>query len=777
MAKHLLICSLLLLALRPAAAQKLRGLVRNHEQQPLSAATIALLLPDSSLVATTRSSKTGHFFFDSVAVGNYILQVRYLGYESYFMQVAVPTPPLLHVTLQPLARQLREVQVQGRPPVIEQKIDGLVYNPSADIIGAGSNAQDLLQRVPYVTIGQDGNVSIHGNSVRVFINNKPAEFYTTNVPDLLKQLSAADIARVEVITHPSARYDAEGSSAVLLIWLKRNLLLGFTGTLNANTNNLESGYSLKLNYRLSRLYGGAEIMQNTNKGYNDETSDRQGVNGFHNKQRTENSARGRSNFFTVEGGWEPDSSQSLDIQARLGIFPTKRTQEIEAEQWLHDEPLRAYSRFTRRPGHYRFNTVMASYIKRFAHNREWVLQSGYTGRANRSSYVTEQVEETKTSYREKNESSGSNYDFILQTDYIHPFTAGGKLEAGLKYAGKGVRSNYGFFAFDSLWGYRPDEARSVTYHYSQHVSAAYTSYEHHIGKWKLRAGLRYEYTQLRAQQENVPVPLYPYSTWAPNLLVSHNFSPKVSANLSYTRQIRRPEAYHLTPTADYSDSLNITEGNPELEPELLNHIETGWSFIFKNSNTFNVAIYHDYTNNNIQSTRVMKGNVIYNSYANMAAYSKTGVSLNNMLNIGKGFRLNTNVIYYYTEFRATSSFSFHYLQINNTVTQKLPKGFSLEGNFSWSSPYPFLYGYVGRWFSYYASVNKKLMEDRCSVSLRLINFFHPYVVTSGMFFGDTYSETFTRRFRRPFVQLGIQYKFGKAYQTRSEKTRRSLEGL
>lgn len=777
MAKYLLICSLLLLAGLPVTAQKIRGLVRNHEQLPLAAATIALLWPDSSIAATVRTGKTGDFTFDSVKAGSYIVQVRYLGYTPGSIAITAPSSHIIHITLQPLAQQLQEVTVQARTPVIEQKIDGLVYNPAADVVGAGSNAQDLVQRVPFVTVNQDGSISVRGGNVRVFINNKPAEFYTNSVPDLLKQLSATDIARIEVITHPSARYDAEGASAVLLIWLKRNRLRGLTGTLNANTNNRETGYNLKLNYRLNKLYGGAEVYQNIYNAYNDERSSRMAGSSFSNQQYTENTFRGRSNLFTAEGGWEPDSTQSLDVQVRLGIFPVTRTQQLSAEQRLAGSLMRAYSRTTDRTGRYIYNTVTTSYTKHFTRNRELVVLAGYNRRYNQSSYTTAQTELAKLNYREKSDNLGITHDFMLQADYIHPFSATRKLETGVKYALKAINSDYAFFSFDSLRGYLPDEQRSVIYHFEQHVPAAYVSYEHGLGKWKLRAGMRYEYTVLKAEQEHTPVTLHPYGTWAPNVLVYRTISAKASASISYARRIRRPEAYHLTPAADYSDSLNITEGNPRLSPEYMDHFEAGLSLLFKNNNSLNVSIYHDYTSKSIQSIRTMKGTVIYNSYANLAAVSRTGASINGILNVGKRFRLSTNLSYYYAEFRTGSTFSLHYLQTSTTATQKLPKDFSLEGNFQWSTPYPFLYGYVGRWFSYYLSANKKFMNGRCAVTLRFNSFFNPYVVTSGMFFGDGYTEPFTRRFRNSLIQLGFSYRFGKAYNTRPVRAQRSPEGL
>lgn len=778
MAQKLLLCSLLALACAHAQAQQIKGVVRNHQQQPLAAATVVLLHTDSSIAATVSSSPSGLFVFDNTTAGNYLLQTSYLGYAPFCCAPVVsPSAQNIIITLQPLARQLEEVKVQSqRPPAIERRIDGLVYNPASDVVAAGSSAQDLLQRVPFIGVNQDGDVLLHGNNVRVFINNKPAEFYSTNVPDLLRQLTAADIARIEVITHPSARYDAEGAAAVLQIWLKRNRLRGLTGTLNATAHQLETGYTLKLNYRLSKISGSAEVLQGFYNSYHNETSERRGLNTFMNRQYTENTFRGRNNFFTLEGGWEPDSTQSLDVLLRLGIFPVKRRQELEAQQFQQDDITRAYGRTTYREAHYNFHLASLTYNKHFSNDRELSVIAGLNTRHNRSGYTMLQVENTEQNYRERNENAGSNADLMLQTDYVHPFSASRKLEAGLKYTASQVNSDYELYTFDNATGYKHDTARSQLFDFRQNVAAVYASYEQTWGKWKLRAGLRYEYTRLKAGQTTA-IALRPYSTVVPNLLVFRTVSSKVSATLSYARRIRRPSPYHLTPATDYSDSLNITEGNPNLVPEWLNHIEAGISASFNNNSSLNLSVYYDYTNNSIQSIRFMKGNVVYNSYANIAGYRKAGASLNLNLNIGEHFKLNNNLVYNYTEFRASHRFTYNYMETSVNATRQFPKGFGAEGNIRYFTPYPFLYGYVGSWLTFYLGVNKKLDDGKYAISLRFQNFLHPYNVSEGFFFGDTYTENFTRRFRNPSVRVGFSYRFGKAYNTGPQRERRNAENL
>ncbi|AWO01672.1 hypothetical protein DLD77_08165 [Chitinophaga alhagiae] len=780
MAQKIPLCSLLVLAGTAVQGQQITGIVRNHQQQPLAAATVVLLRTDSSIAGTVRSNVSGLFSFDGVAAGRYLLQASHLGYGIFCCAPAVsPSAQNIIITLQPLAQQLEEVEVQSqRPPPVERRLDGLVYNPASDVVAAGSNAQDLLQRVPFITVNQDGEVLLHGNNVRVFINNKPAEFYSTNVPDLLRQLTAADIARIEVITHPSARYDAEGASAVLQIWLKRNRLRGLTGTLNANAHRLETGYTLKLNYRLSKIYGAAEVLQGFYNSYNNETSERHGLNTFANRQYTDNTSRGRTNFFTLEGGWEPDSTQSLDVLLRLGIFPVKRRNELEAQQLEQGDVSRAYSRTTWREAHYRYYLASLTYTRRFSRDRELSVIAGANNRVNRSGYTMQQVENAQQNYREKNINAGSNYDLMLQTDYVHPFSSSAKLETGLKYIARAVNSDYELYAFNNNTGYQHDSARSQLFDFLQNVAAVYASYEQGLGKWKIRAGLRYEYTQLKAQRQAHAVALQPYGTLVPNLLVYRDISSKVSTTLSYARRIRRPDPYHLTPAADYSDSLNITEGNPDLVPELLHHVEAGFSALFDNNSSLNLALYYDHADNSIQSTRVMHANgIIYNSYANLAGQRKAGASLNANMNIGQYFKLNTNLVYNYMEFRSSHTFTYNYMEASATATRQLPKGFGAEGNIRYSTRYPFLYGYVGNWLTYYLGVNKKLADGKYAVSIRFQNFLNPYNVSEGFFFGESYTENFTRRFRNPFVRAGFSYKFGKAYNNRPQRERRNAEGL
>lgn len=225
---------------------------------------------------------------------------------------------------------------------------------------------------------------------------------------------------------------------------------------------------------------------------------------------------------------------------------------------------------------------------------------------------------------------------------------------------------------------------------------------------------------------------------------------------------------------DYSDSLNITTGNPDLVPEKVHRFEFGYTTGF-----ISIAVYHSYANNSIQSIRVMKGNgVIYNSYANIAGNSKTGMSLSNTLNIGKRFKLNTNVDMYYVKFRGDTIINQRpYARLSSTATYQLPKGFALEGSFYWESRYPLVYGYVTGWRNYFLGVNKKLWGEKAAISLRSQSFVSRYFHGRGAFFGDTYTERFKRNFQRPILRIGFTYKFGKAFNTRPERARRNIEGL
>lgn len=771
MAIRSLLCYLLFAV--PATAQSIRGVVQNN-REPLISATVVLMRTDSSIVKTVRTGKSGQFVIDTVPDGRYLLSARFLGYQPYYTYIVSPSAKAIQISLLPLAQQLQSVNVQAqRPPAIEQRIDGLVYNPQGDLVAAGSNAQDLLQRVPFVTVSQEGAISIRGNnSVRVFINNKPAEFYASNVADLLKTLSADDIARVEVITHPSVRYDAEGSAGVLHIWLKKNRLRGLTGALTANANDIDQNYNLKLNYRLAKVYGTFEVYQNLYKNYNNEETERIGNNGFVLRQSSENRPQGRGNFFTFNAGWEPDSTQAFDIAMRLGIFPDSRENQLHAQQFQDAIPVREYSRYTSRDNMYRNRGLTFSYNKRFRKNQELYVSGGYSARKNESEYIMRQSD----AYKEKNENRGHNYDVMLQSDYVHPFSSKHKIETGLKYSMKEINTDYALFNFDSLVGYEKDPLRSVKYHFLQNIMAVYLSYDLSIKEWKVRLGTRYEYTWLSAQGQELPA----YGTFVPNIIISRRFFSKHTFHLSYSRRIQRPEVYQLSPSMDYSDSLNITTGNPSLAPEKSHRVELGYATVLSNNSSISVSVYHSYANNSIQSIRVMKGNgVIYNSYANIAGNSRTGMSLNTSFNFGKRFKLNTNVNTYYVKFRSADTIASQrpYAQISSTATYQLPKGFGLEGGINWESRYPLVYGYVTGWRNQFLGMNKKLWGDRAAVSLRMQSFITRYFLGKGEFYGDTYTEQFNRKFKRPVLRIGFTYKFGKAFDTRPERARRSIEGL
>ena len=780
MAKKFLIYYWLTLTAVPVTAQEIRGIVLDSiKHQPLNAATVLLVLMDSSVIDRTATGKSGLFRLDLPVQERFLLSIRYLGYHPYYKQLASSSAPFIQpdtIFLLPLAQQLQGVNVLAqRPPAIEHRIDGLVYNPQGDLVAAGSNAQDLLQRVPYVTIGQDGSISIRGSgSVKIFINNKPSEFYANNVSDLLKQLSADDIAKVEVITHPSARYDAEGVAGVLNITLKKNRLRGLTGIFNAEAGPLSQTVDQKFNYRYAKFSASANIFLNRNHTYNDETSDRRGLNNFSSRQFLSTISDGKSNFFSLNGGWEPDSTQTLDVNLRYGRFPVERTQELDVNQ-----PTREYLRKTNRDGIYTVKSASFSYNKRLQQGRELFLLGGYSLRENGGSYLLRQIEHGKQNYQEQNENNSTNYDLIFQADYTHPLRKQNKIETGIKYARRGIYADYDIFIFDSIAGIERDPARSFSYRFHQTVLAGYVSYLVVLNKWTLRSGLRYEYTALDARQRGQVVTLHPYSILAPNIILSRTIREKLVATLSYSRRIQRPEVYQLTPAVDYSDSTNITEGNPDLIPERINRFELSLSTTFNHNSSFLVSIYHAYTNNSIQSMRMMKSpGVIYNTFANIAGATQTGVALNTSLNIGSRVKLNVNGNVFNASFRSDTLSSMRiYIKTSATAVCQLKKGWGLEAGGYWESRSPLFYGYIIGWRNYYVGVNKKLWGERAAISLRLQNFLNKYYIARGVFADNVYTEDIARKFQIPWFRLGLMYKFGKAFNTRPERTRRNVEGL
>ena len=576
---------------RPEAALKgtIRGILKDSAtKEPLPYVSVSLYRGDK-LITGTLSDDKGAFTLQEVPVGRYRLRLQPLGYAA--TERIVETTPLRPdinlgtLYLSEVGIELQTVEIQAERGPIEYQPEKIVYSPEKDPTLQGGDAIDVLRKVPAVNVDLDGRIEVRGSgAVRVYVDGKPSLLFANNPGDALRAIPADQIERIELITNPSARYEAEGA-VILNIVLKRNRLEGISVSANAGISNQFANGSLTLGAKIGRWshtlnLGGRYRYAGT------------GFTRFYRRQETSFGStelrqngdflprRFATNVF-YGGEYVRNAEQTFTWGVNLRDLSFLRTNDLlvswaggpfdgveylrQARYPLQDRGMSANLDYTYRPqareGEELFLSIQGGYGRREQH------------------YTLDQIAALDTFFlRERSRNSGPSWDGQFQADYTRPLGTHWKLESGLRLNMRGLGTGFSYERFDrSVETFVPLPQRQDTLTYTQWVPAAYASLSWSKDRWLLKGGLRYEYTYNDALFLRGTLPLRQYyQNLFPNLLLSYSIKGLFPLQISYSQRIRRPWLQELNPFVDASDPRNIQYGNPNLNPELTHSVELGF---------------------------------------------------------------------------------------------------------------------------------------------------------------------------------------------------------
>jgi outer membrane receptor for ferrienterochelin and colicin len=605
-------------------------------------ASIALFnVATNSAVDGTSADEHGKFSISKVAPGTYKLLISFIGFEdkavSNIQVVKGQDVNLGVINMSPRVKTLSEVTITGEKSMIEEKVDRLVYNAEKDITAKGGDAADILRKVPMLSVDLDGNLSLRGSSnIRVLINNKPSTIIASNVADALKQIPADMIKSVEVITSPSAKYDAEGSGGIVNIITKKNNLQGLTLNIDSGVGNRGTNLGLNGSYRKGKMgftlggfgrafYNKAESTLNQ--------STFSGGDMFMTKQTS--TAKDRGLFGQYSLGWDYDlgKNQALSSGIRYGTRNFIQKQDLTIGQFTNRVLDATSQRKVDRKdlsGTVDFNV---DYIRTFKPQQEWSISTLYSRTGLTNNFNADLLSETgSVSSRSKNVNQNSNSEFTLQTDYTTPIKKNQMLEFGVKGIFRTVNSNYKYLIAGEMGDFVfNDNNPSGTLNYSQNVGAGYISYTLTThNKYTFKVGSRYEYTGITADLGEKGMATIPnYGNLVPSINVSKSLSSSTILKAGYNRRIQRPGIQQLNPNVNFANPQNINMGNPALSPELTDNLEVGLSTNIKKT-YINASVFGRQTNNSITQVR-------------MAVDTLAGAIVTTFENIGKQKAFGMNV--------------------------------------------------------------------------------------------------------------------------------------
>ncbi|MFC6998767.1 outer membrane beta-barrel family protein [Rufibacter roseus] len=769
-------------------------------KQAVGFATVALQDKEGKNLTGTSADENGKFSLPQVAPGKYNLAISFIGYQTKIYPITVSsgatTLNVGTILLETDSKKLEEVVVTGEKDLVQETDDGLVYNAENDITNIGGTAADVLKKVPQLSVDLDGNVELRGsNKVRILINGKPSSILGDNLAEALEQIPSDMIKSVEVITSPSAKYDAEGSAGVVNIITKQSNLEGMTGSVTATTGNRANRLNTHLNVRKKGLGVRASVGGNFNDRFGDSESEQQYFMEedqvlYASKQIRQTSTfdnTGRSLFSQLGADYDFNEKNNLSANMRVNRSGSLNERILNSIETNADGALiRQYNRNIDNVGQSRSVDLNVRHKKKFhKEDQELELMAIYNTNQRNSDYsLDQQNADGVIDYLERNDNHGTNREMVFQADYSHPFDKWGHLEVGSKAVLRSSASNYQFSSARSPEApLEVNPARSNVFNYDQDVYSSYFSYRYRLDKkYVLRLGGRYEYTNVHGHFATTGSTIdRPFSNFMPNIMFLRNFENNQRIRISYSTRIHRPGIWQLNPYRNESNRINIRYGNPELESELTHNTDLSYSWFIKRTSV-SASAYWRQTNNDIghyQLPVVENGDTIqHTTYRNLGKNASYGTNLSlNTRFLEKGqFGANFNIFYNDllidngTTTLRRSGFMYN---MSSNASYRFQKEFSVQAAGSYNSGRMSLQSKSTPFYSYSMGLRKQFMNRKASLSLNVENFlFSNNTIQTTVRNPNSVNSNFNNNYNR-IVRLSFNFRFGKM-EFKSDKVLKKL---
>jgi len=750
-------------------------------KSPVDYATIAVSRAGS--IKSTNGSLTdekGTFKVINIVPGTYRVTIAFLGYQTKVIDPVKTTPEkpdinLGKIILSPNQKTLNEVVVTGQAAVIENKVDKIVYNAERDVTVSGGNATDVLRKVPLLSVDIDGNVALRGSqNVRVLINGKPSGSMASNMADALKMIPADQIKNVEVITSPSAKYDAEGTSGIINIITKKKNVEGVSGSISGGVGTRQNNGNANVNIKKGRLgltgnIGGNGSWPQTSNI----TFEQLGAQNLPISNQKSSSRTTRLGFRGSVGvDYDINSYNSINSTLSFNRFGNTVAGDVFTNRYTNNVASTLNSTTSRDfkvPG-FDWST---DYTKKFKKEGEELSFAGQLSYGKTfQDYAT--VYTSGPNSNEIGDNNAKNQEVTLQADYIYPFKKI-TLEAGAKTIIRDISSDT---RVDTAYNgvYSLNTRRSNLFDYSQNVLAGYSTLGFTLAKkYNFKVGARTEYTQISGNSTATNPFDNDYFTVVPSATISRTFKKSQTLKVSYNKRISRPSMFFLNPFRNAADPINQSEGNPNLSPEVSNNIEFGYSTFVKTT-VINASIFYRHTNNLIEAyltegkdLQTQKA-VNLQTYRNIGSNNSFGMSLFGSVNPVPKLTLRGNL--------NLSTYDVNVLAANAPGVKTSDQTFLLYNAFL-SGSMNFKYGIIAETFAILnsprrtsqgesASFNmwnigfkKQILKKKGSIGLNIIDPFNERKNFRSNLTTPAYTQS--SNFSVPFRSVGVNFswQFGK----------------
>ncbi len=786
MQKALLFISLSLFSLYAQSQSSISGIIKDPSGSPLQYAGVLIKNQlDTTILFSTQTDETGSFAFQKIPTGKYTLLAKSLGYIPYKMSINVAEKSTLKlpiVSMKDNTVNLSDVEIVVEKPFVQMQGEKKVFNVGQNMVNTGGTAQDVLQRLPSVSVDIDGNIALRGNtSVQIWIDGKPMGSSTT-VTQLLQQLPASSIGKIEMITNPSARYDAEGTGGIINIVTKNVEGKSFGGFVEGswlipNKANFNSGITLKRNKWAFQL--GYSYRYDPRWGYNTSTR----TSSF-NQQLLNTNYIGSSNNIRqnhgVRLGLEYTASATSKWSLNLSLTPNQNDQnEVQLTNQTNeqnDTTLR-FTRITKQQNNNFFANGTLGWRKSISKMSVLSTDIQYSGsfKKENSNYNTiTPIGDVGGSPLEKSNEKGYEQNVIYNLDFTTDISKKEALEYGLRNTVRLIKgtNDYNEFSF-SKNDFLIDSNRSSQFDYTQIVPAVYFTYRNSIKNWNYGFGLRAEYTYLVGNENyrNLQVKQQFFNLF-PSLNTAYNITKNQQISANYSLRINRPHIRQLLPVGDFSDVQNIRFGNIDLKPEIIHSVEANYSISFLKQ-YFSAGVYYKHILNSISYRKTfLTEQVSLNSFVNADASRNLGVEMMMRNQFFKIWEITTSYNAAYINISQTENSTKiqnngwqHTLKVLSNVT--FWKGTALQVGYNYNTPFITLQGEFGGYMVLDAGFKKDFLNKQLSVSFNANDILNTRQFRGYASGADFEQQQVRKRESRTYT-LSLSYRFG----TQERKTKK-----
>jgi outer membrane receptor protein involved in Fe transport len=784
--------------LGPASKIKITGkVVEKISKQPLEYATVTFTVPNNSKPVAGGITNTKGEFDIEVKAGVYDIKIEFISFKvNEIKQKNIKSNTNLGtISLEEDANQLNEVIIRTERTTVEIKLDKKVYNVGKDLMVKGGTVSDVLDNIPSVSVDIEGNVSLRGNdNVRVLIDGRPSN--AINIAEALRLIPADAIEKVEVITNPSARYDAEGGGGLLNIILKKGKNQGFNGTFIGSAGYPENyGLSGTLNYKSKNF----NLF--TTQGYNNRNnpgnaitntdfinSNNEIINSVNESRTNERFSKGYNGNFGIEWNLNETTFWTNQINYRKsnGDNIDNVFQDfINADKTFNYRRNRINNEISDNE-----NFEFASnFIKKFKKEGHKLTIDGSFSKSNEinTAIITDRRTNSETVKFDNTVNDQSQNRNLFQLDYVLPFKKGSQFEAGYRGDFINLLTDYSVIN-DGV----PNSNFTNKLEYIEKVNALYSQYGLKIKKISVLFGLRFEDSNIQINQlATNDFNTKKYNNFFPSAFFTYEISDKSSTSVSYSRRVQRPRGRFLNPFNNLSSNINIFVGNPDLNPAFTDAIDFGYIKRWEKL-TFNTSLYINKTTDAFQFARRESGEFVngipitLSSPINLATEYRTGFEFTLNYSPYKWWKLNGN----FNFFRNETQGNFVYTDFNNNlitqnfdnvatswftrVTSKisLPYKIDWQTNATYNGPQNNAQGRSLGIISANLAFSKDVLKDKGTVTFNISDVFNSRKRIMETFlpqFSNSYSEM---QWRVRQFTVAFTYRFNKPKNEREKQPRK-----